>query len=39
MLVPQTAQLSVIMIITVVIVVTNTQGIWLILPKCIPLQS
>lgn len=29
----------IIMIITVVIIVTNTQGIWLNLPKCIPLQG
>lgn len=29
----------VIKIITAVNVVTNTQGIWLTLPKCIPLQS
>lgn len=29
----------IIMIITAVNVVTNTQGIWLTLPKCIPLQS
>lgn len=32
----RTSDRSVIMIITAV---TNTQGIWLILPKCIPLQS
>lgn len=33
-----TSDRSVIMI-TAVNVVTNTQGIWLNLPKCIPLQS
>lgn len=32
----RTSDRSVIIIITAV---TNTQGIWLILPKCIPLQS
>lgn len=26
-------------IIIIITAVTNTQGIWLILPKCIPLQS
>lgn len=36
----RTSDRSVIIIIIIIITaVTNTQGIWLILPKCIPLQS
>lgn len=34
----RTSDRSVIIII-IITAVTNTQGIWLILPKCIPLQS
>lgn len=35
----RTSDRSVIIIIIIITAVTNTQGIWLILPKCIPLQS